>query len=133
MNKPHNINKTHNINKAHKMNKAHNMDKPFCPACRKATEVVVDHAAGDTVCAECGLNLVLEQHSVDESPEWRTVSDSTSSDPVRVGAPSNPLLADGRIPKIKSKPNGARLQKKGSNPDRSLIIASRSIETMADR
>lgn len=100
----------------------------------------MDHAAGDMVCAECGL--VLEQHSVDESSEWRTFSDSTSSDPVRVGGPSNPLLTDGGLSTIISKPNGAqgdfmsslgRWQNRGSNPDRSLIIAFRSIGTMADR
>jgi transcription initiation factor TFIIB len=86
--------------------------------------------------------LVLEQHSVDESSEWRTFSDSTSSDPVRVGGPSNPLLTDGGLSTIISKPNGAqgdfmsslgRWQNRGSNPDRSLIIAFRSIGTMADR
>lgn len=100
----------------------------------------MDHAAGDMVCAECGL--VLEQHSVDESSEWRTFSDSSSSDPVRVGGPSNPLLTDGGLSTIISKPNGAqgdfmsslgRWQNRGSNPDRSLIIAFRSIGTMADR
>ncbi|KAG0586103.1 hypothetical protein KC19_2G064500 [Ceratodon purpureus] len=116
------------------------MNKTICPECRKATEVVVDHAAGDMVCAECGL--VLEQHSVDESSEWRTFSDSTSSDPVRVGGPSNPLLTDGGLSTIISKPNGAqgdfmsslgRWQNRGSNPDRSLIIAFKSIGTMADR
>ena len=116
------------------------MNKTVCPECRKATEVVVVHAAGDMVCAECGL--VLESHSVDESSEWRTFSDSTSSDPVRVGGPSNPLLTDGGLSTIISKPNGAqgdfmsslgRWQNRGSNPDRSLIIAFRSIGTMADR
>ncbi|BBM99631.1 transcription initiation factor TFIIB [Marchantia polymorpha subsp. ruderalis] len=117
------------------------MNKVVCPECHKATEVVVDHAAGDMVCSECGL--VLEAHSIDETSEWRTFSnESSSNDPVRVGGPSNPLLTDGGMSTIITKPNGAqgdfmsslgRWQNRGSNPDRSLIIAFRTIATMADR
>ncbi|KAG0625566.1 hypothetical protein M758_2G065400 [Ceratodon purpureus] len=113
------------------------MNKIICPECRKATEVMVDYAAGDMVCPECGL--VLEQHSIHESSEWRTFSDSTSSDPVRVGGPSNPLLTDGGLSTIISKAHDdfmsslVRWQNRGSNPDRSLIIAFKSIGTMADR
>ncbi|CAM6082942.1 unnamed protein product [Calypogeia fissa] len=117
------------------------MNKVVCPECRRATEVVVDHAAGDMVCSECGL--VLEAHSIDETSEWRTFSnESSSNDPVRVGGPSNPLLTDGGMSTIITKPNGAqgdfmsslgRWQNRGSNPDRSLIIAFRTIATMADR
>ncbi|KAL2649232.1 hypothetical protein R1flu_017360 [Riccia fluitans] len=117
------------------------MNKVICPECRRATEVVVDHAAGDMVCSECGL--VLEAHSIDETSEWRTFSnESSSNDPVRVGGPSNPLLTDGGMSTIITKPNGAqgdfmsslgRWQNRGSNPDRSLIIAFRTIATMADR
>ncbi|KAL3702529.1 hypothetical protein R1sor_020551 [Riccia sorocarpa] len=93
------------------------------------------------VCSECGL--VLEAHSIDETSEWRTFSnESSSNDPVRVGGPSNPLLTDGGMSTIITKPNGAqgdfmsslgRWQNRGSNPDRSLIIAFRTIATMADR
>eukprot|EP00246_Nothoceros_aenigmaticus_P015228 TRINITY_DN6232_c0_g1_i2.p1 TRINITY_DN6232_c0_g1~~TRINITY_DN6232_c0_g1_i2.p1 ORF type:complete len:323 (-),score=36.20 TRINITY_DN6232_c0_g1_i2:337-1203(-) len=93
------------------------------------------------VCKECGL--VLEAHSIDESSEWRTFSnESASNDPVRVGGPSNPLLTDGGLSTIISKPNGAqgefmsslgRWQNRGSNPDRSLILAFRTIATIADR
>lgn len=117
------------------------MNKVVCPECHRATEVVVDHAAGDMVCSECGL--VLEAHSIDETSEWRTFSnESSSNDPVRVGGPSNPLLTDGGMSTIITKPNGAqgdfmsslgRWQNRGSNPDRSLIIAFRTIATMADR
>eukprot|EP00249_Psilotum_nudum_P014339 c24775_g1_i1 orf=436-1374(+) len=113
-----------------------------CPECKKPTELVVDHAAGDTVCSECGL--VLEAHSIDETSEWRTfANESADNDPARVGGPSNPLLTDGGLSTVISRgPNGAqgdflsslgRWQNRGANPDRSLILAFRTIATMADR
>jgi transcription initiation factor TFIIB len=113
----------------------------MCPECKKATEMVVDHAAGDMVCRECGL--VLEARSIDESSEWRTfANESADNDPVRVGGPSNPLLTDGGLVTIISRTSGSshgdfpslgRLQNKGSNPDRLLIQAFRGIASMADR
>ncbi|KAG6632406.1 transcription initiation factor IIB-2-like isoform X1 [Carya illinoinensis] len=113
----------------------------FCPDCKRATEVVFDHSAGDTVCYECGL--VLEAHSIDETSEWRTfANESGDNDPVRVGGPSNPLLADGGLSTVISRPNGAsgdflssslgRWHNRGSNPDRSLIQAFKAIATMSD-
>ncbi|WVZ65686.1 hypothetical protein U9M48_015008 [Paspalum notatum var. saurae] len=117
------------------------MSDSFCPDCKKQTEVAFDHSAGDTVCTECGL--VLEAHSVDETSEWRTfANESNDNDPVRVGGPTNPLLTDGGLSTVIAKPNGAqgeflssslgRWQNRGSNPDRSLILAFRTIANMAD-
>ncbi|CAD6218377.1 unnamed protein product [Miscanthus lutarioriparius] len=118
------------------------MSDSFCPDCKKQTEVAFDHSAGDMVCTECGL--VLEAHSVDETSEWRTfANESNDNDPVRVGGPTNPLLTDGGLSTVIAKPNGAqgdflssslgRWQNRGSNPDRSLILAFRTIANMADR
>ena len=118
------------------------MGDSYCQDCKKHTEVAFDHSAGDTVCTECGL--VLEAHSVDETSEWRTfANESNDNDPVRVGGPSNPLLTDGGLSTVIAKPNGAhgdflssslgRWQNRGSNPDRSLILAFRTIANMADR
>lgn len=114
----------------------------YCPECKRGTEVVFDHSAGDAVCSECGL--VLESHSIDETSEWRTfANESGDNDPVRVGGPTNPLLADGGLSTVISKPNGStgdflssslgRWQNRGSNPDRSLIQAFKAIATMSDR
>ncbi|KAK6941798.1 Zinc finger, TFIIB-type [Dillenia turbinata] len=118
------------------------MADAYCTDCKKSTEVVFDHSAGDTVCSECGL--VLESHSIDETSEWRTfANESADNDPVRVGGPTNPLLTDGGLSTVISKPNGAsgdfltsslgRWQNRGSNPDRSLILAFKTIATMSDR
>ncbi|XP_023881775.1 transcription initiation factor IIB [Quercus suber] len=117
----------------------------LCPECKRATEVVLDHSAGDTVCSECGL--VLEAHSIDETSEWRTfTNESGDNDPVRVGGPSNLLLSDGGLSTvISSRPNNAnggsdflgsglgRWQSRGSNPDRSLLQAFKAIASMSDR
>ena len=118
------------------------MSDSWCGDCKRQTEVVFDHSAGDTVCSECGL--VLESHSIDETSEWRTfANESGDNDPVRVGGPANPLLTDGGLSTVISKPNGVqgdflssslgRWQTRGSNPDRSLILAFRTIANMADR
>ncbi|KAL8172152.1 hypothetical protein V2J09_023956 [Rumex salicifolius] len=114
----------------------------FCSDCKRSTEVVFDHSAGDTVCSECGL--VLESHSIDEKSEWRIfANESNDNDPVRVGGPTNPLLTDGGLSTVISKPNGTtgdflssslgRWQNRGANPDRTLIAAFKTIATMADR
>ncbi|XP_052477069.1 transcription initiation factor IIB-2 isoform X1 [Gossypium raimondii] len=118
------------------------MGDVYCSDCKRQTEVVFDHSAGDTVCSECGL--VLESHSIDETSEWRTfANESGDNDPVRVGGPTNPLLADGGLSTVIAKPNGAsgeflssslgRWQNRGSNPDRGLIVAFKTIATMSDR
>ncbi|XP_073288483.1 transcription initiation factor IIB-2-like isoform X1 [Primulina huaijiensis] len=118
------------------------MADTYCPDCKRTTEVVFDHSAGDTVCSECGL--VLEGHSIDETSEWRTfANESGEKDPVRVGGPKNPLLAEGGLSTVISKPKGStgeylsssvsRWQNRGSNPDRSLIQAFKTIAIMADR
>ncbi|KAK4776583.1 hypothetical protein SAY86_005271 [Trapa natans] len=118
------------------------MTDAYCSDCKKYTEVVLDHAAGDTVCSECGL--VLESHSIDETSEWRTfANESADNDPVRVGGPANPLLTDGGLSTVIAKPNGTtgeflssslgRWQNRGSNPDRGLIQAFKTIATMSDR
>lgn len=118
------------------------MSDTWCSECKRATEVVFDHAAGDTICSECGL--VLESHSIDETSEWRTfANESNDNDPVRVGGPYNPLLTDGGLSTLISKPNGSsgeylnsslgKWQGRGANPDRNLINAFKSIAVMSDR
>ncbi|KAK9278943.1 hypothetical protein L1049_028525 [Liquidambar formosana] len=115
------------------------MADSFCPECKRNTEVVFDHSTGDTICSECGL--VLEAHSIDETSEWRTfANESNDADPNRVGGPYNPLLGDAALSTVISKPNGAsadfissslgRWQNRGSNADRSLIQAFKSIAIM---
>ncbi|KAK6937185.1 Zinc finger, TFIIB-type [Dillenia turbinata] len=103
------------------------MGDSYCPDCKKSTEAVLDHAAGDTVCSECGL--VLEAHSVDETTEWRNFSNY----PVRVGGLRRPrlstIISGGNT---QADVSLGRWHNHGSNHDRSLILAFKSIAIMAD-
>eukprot|EP00262_Sarcandra_glabra_P004787 TRINITY_DN16037_c1_g1_i1.p1 TRINITY_DN16037_c1_g1~~TRINITY_DN16037_c1_g1_i1.p1 ORF type:complete len:173 (+),score=23.53 TRINITY_DN16037_c1_g1_i1:142-660(+) len=118
------------------------MAELYCLDCKRSTKVVFDHSVEDTVCCECGL--VLEAHSIDETSKWRTfANESGENDPVCVGGPSNPLLTDGGLSTVIAKPNGGqsdflssslgRWQNRGSNPDRSLILALSTIAHMSER
>ncbi|KAH6832491.1 Cyclin-like family protein, partial [Perilla frutescens var. hirtella] len=80
----------------------------YCSDCKRPT-------AGDAVCSDCGLLL--------ETSEWH---------PARVGGPSNPLLTNGTTTDFLTSSLG-RWQNRGSNPDRSLIMAFKTITTMSDR
>ncbi|GMP97514.1 hypothetical protein CsSME_00045736 [Camellia sinensis var. sinensis] len=113
------------------------MDDIICTDCKRATEVVFDQSAGDTVCSECGL--VLEARSVDETSEWRSFPSHESSpdrDPARVGEPATPLLAGtGLCTFIPKTPAAARagLRTRLLNPDSCTIMAFKEIASMADR
>ncbi|GKB46933.1 transcription initiation factor IIB-2 [Tanacetum coccineum] len=114
------------------------MSDAYCLDCKRNTEVVLDHSAGDTICSECGL--VLESHSIDETSEWRTfANESGDNDPVRVGGPTNILLNDGGLSTVISKPNSVTSDflssslARWSNPDRGLILAFKTIASMCDR
>ncbi|KAL3533749.1 hypothetical protein ACH5RR_007270 [Cinchona calisaya] len=108
-----------------------------CTDCKKNTVVVIDHVAGDTVCSECGL--VLEERYIDETPEWRNFA-PCEYDPVRIGAPVNPLLGDaGLATSISERPDGdsslARLQNRhsGGERDRAIFLGFKAIADLADR
>lgn len=61
-----------------------------CPSCRKnPPNIVEEAAAGDLVCADCGL--VVADRVIDERAEWRVFENGDSSnsiDPSRVGSSS---------------------------------------------
>ncbi|EMS60703.1 Transcription initiation factor IIB [Triticum urartu] len=68
-------------------------ERVYCPECRRATEVVLDHGTGDTICTECAL--VLDAHYIDEGSEWRNFADDGGGDdrdPSRVGTSGDPFL-----------------------------------------
>jgi transcription initiation factor TFIIB len=125
-------------------------ERVYCPDCHRATEVVLDHATGDTICTECAL--VLDAHYVDEGSEWRTFSDDGGGDdrdPSRVGSTGDPFLdaklstgityakkpaaAAGAGDNSKSLPRMSVPFDDGSASDRALVDAFRGISDMADR
>lgn len=48
-----------------------------CRECKRFTVKIYDSGCGDVICGECGL--VLEARLIDEGQEWRTFSDTGSS------------------------------------------------------
>jgi transcription initiation factor TFIIB len=124
-------------------------ERVYCPDCHRATEVVLDHATGDTICTECAL--VLDAHYVDEGSEWRSFSDDAGGDdrdPSRVGSTGDPFL-DAKLstsinyskkPNAKSSATGDNALPRmsvpfdaGSASDKALVDAFRGIADMADR
>ncbi|EFA77303.1 transcription initiation factor IIB [Heterostelium album PN500] len=117
------------------------VNKVFCHICQNPDpDIVEDYAKGDLICRECGV--VLGDRIVDEHSEWRTFSnsESTGSDPNRVGGPTNPLLRDSGLSTVigkgTSKDSSAlsRMQNRGAlaNGDRSLLAGFKEIARMAD-
>eukprot|EP01133_Synstelium_polycarpum_P001429 gene1429-1658_t len=116
-------------------------NKVFCPQCKNPDpDIVEDYAKGDLICRECGC--VIGDRIVDEHSEWRTFSnsESTGSDPNRVGGPTNPLLRDSGLSTVIGKGTSkdsstlSRLQNRGSlnNGDRSLLAGFKEISRMAE-
>ncbi|CAK7355695.1 unnamed protein product [Dovyalis caffra] len=111
----------------------------YCQECKSYTSTVLDHGSGDTICSDCGL--VLESHYIDEITEWRTFADDNNdTDPNRVGEAANPLLSQGNLTTLISKPMGtkgdlviSKWQTRVSNPDRVVIQGFQTIEVMANR
>jgi len=63
-----------------------------CVECA-SRNLVYDETRGERHCDDCGV--VLEQHIIDESAEWRNFNhDGNQTDRSRVGAPSTNLLHD---------------------------------------
>ena len=121
-------------------------ERVFCPDCHRATEVVLDHSTGDTICTECAL--VLDAHYIDEGSEWRTFSDDGDDrDPSRVDSTDDPFL-DAKLstsitysnkPNAKSSAAGQNALPRTSAPcldgasDKALVDGFRGIADLADR
>ncbi|CAM0954130.1 unnamed protein product [Alopecurus aequalis] len=121
-------------------------ERVYCPDCRRATEVVLDHGTGDTICTECAL--VLDAHYVDEGSEWRTFSGDAGAgedrDPSRVGSTGDPFLNAQLSTFITNskKPNAAAHNAlprmsvpmdAGAASDKALVDGFRGISDLADR
>ncbi|RLI61268.1 MAG: transcription initiation factor IIB 3, partial [Candidatus Thorarchaeota archaeon] len=57
-----------------------------CSAC-SSTDVYIDSARGEVICANCGL--VLSDHSIDMGPEWRAFTADEQNARQRVGGPND--------------------------------------------
>jgi len=115
----------------------------FCPDCQLVQpDVVIDNAAGDVICANCGL--VLEDRTIDENSEWRTFGSggdkSAGADPNRVGSPTNPHLGGAGLSTVIGKGSGDRLLNRasgragaGATAEYGLLRGFTEIARVADR
>ena len=62
-----------------------------CPEC-KSPHLVKDYSRGELVCQNCGL--VLEEHLIDQGPEWRSFDSGQDEKRSRTGAPMSVTMHD---------------------------------------
>ncbi|KAI0218687.1 Transcription initiation factor IIB [Lamellibrachia satsuma] len=105
--------------------------------------LIEDYHAGDMICPDCGL--VVGDRVIDVGSEWRTFSNEKSTkDASRVGAAENPLLEGGDLSTMISMGTGSasfdddgksiyRNRRQMNSSDRTLMVAFREINQMADR
>ncbi len=62
-----------------------------CPEC-SSHDLVRDDYRAELVCNTCGL--VIEEHLIDQGPEWRDFDVYKKYGNSRVGAPANPMIPD---------------------------------------
>jgi hypothetical protein len=91
-------------------------ERVFCPDCHRATEVVLNHATGDTICTECAL--VLDVHFIDEVSEWRTfstdaVAGGDDRDPSCIGSTGDPSSTPSSPPVPRMLTNCSRASERG--------------------
>ena len=67
------------------------MPQHYCPECGH-DKYVTDHEKGETVCRYCGF--VVQEKSLNRTPEWRVFSLSDQLTRARVGAPASLLRHD---------------------------------------
>lgn len=63
----------------------------ICPECH-SPHLVRDYERGELVCQECGL--VLEEHFIDQGPEWRSFDTGQEEKRSRTGAPMSVTMHD---------------------------------------
>ncbi|GJM89640.1 hypothetical protein PR202_ga05848 [Eleusine coracana subsp. coracana] len=99
----------------------HGATETFCPDCRRATEVILDHSTGDTICTECAL--VLEAHYIDEGSEWRNFADDGGGED---RDPSRAKDGGAALPRM-------RIVVGEPDPESTLVEAFHGIADMAER
>lgn len=111
---------------------------PFCADCQSSEFILDDPKTGSVLCSNCGC--IIEDSFIDEKTEWRSIMDK-SSNPSRVGGPSNPLLDNDQLDTVignignSASYNLNRTQLKSTmrGPDRTLIAGFDCITHFCER
>lgn len=62
-----------------------------CPECG-STEIISDSTRGERICTNCGA--VIDEHIIDEGPEWRAFTSEERNKRSRVGSPTSFAVHD---------------------------------------
>ena len=74
-----------------KENSKKKAEMPRCPECG-STEIIQDYARGDLICKNCGS--VIDEHLIDDGPEWRAFTNEEKGRRARVGSPTTYAVHD---------------------------------------
>lgn len=66
-------------------------DNETCPECEEGN-IIKDPARGEVICGECGL--VIEDHIIDQGPEWRAYESKEINKKARTGSPGSLIIHD---------------------------------------
>lgn len=66
-------------------------ENPVCLECG-GTNVIKDPARGEMICGDCGL--VIEEHIIDQGPEWRAYESKEINSKARTGSPTHLIIHD---------------------------------------
>ncbi|MHA1265466.1 MAG: transcription initiation factor IIB [Candidatus Helarchaeota archaeon] len=67
------------------------IDSITCPECG-GQNIIKDPARGEVICGDCGL--VIEEHIIDQGPEWRAYESKEISKKARTGSPGSLIIHD---------------------------------------
>ncbi len=73
------------------VNRTTSENLPKCPECG-GTKFITDPSRGEIICMNCGA--VIEEHLIDDGPEWRAFTNEEKGRRARVGSPSTLSLHD---------------------------------------
>ncbi|MEA2069991.1 MAG: TFIIB-type zinc ribbon-containing protein, partial [Asgard group archaeon] len=62
-----------------------------CPECGSA-DIINDETRGEQICTNCGA--VIDDHFIDEGPEWRAFTSEERNKRSRVGSPTSFAVHD---------------------------------------
>lgn len=67
------------------------IEETNCPEC-EGSNIVKDPARGEVICGDCGL--VIEDHIIDQGPEWRAYESKEINKKARTGSPRSLMIHD---------------------------------------
>ncbi|MHA1131158.1 MAG: TFIIB-type zinc ribbon-containing protein, partial [Candidatus Helarchaeota archaeon] len=67
------------------------MDDTICTECG-SNNIIHDTSRGEMICGDCGL--VIEEHIIDQGPEWRAYETKDINKKARTGGPAHLMIHD---------------------------------------